>query len=300
MIRGSIFVCTLPLLIFFQITPLIAINKRPISEHSLGTLVSSSDLVIQGEIIDVEVKKMNMHEVWGGPPRGGPKAIITEFVIRIERVLAGEYEGETISVILREGKTESEFAKIGGYEIITPSKGDDVIVGLWHNNYGYNRLIISFRDLFLKFEGNDYIPYEKSIYLNFDNPLGLIEKRGKERKFEELYKHAEVVCIGSLEDNNTSERKLVLRLEEVLKGDVNQPKITIDYSTGYTIDYDEIGFRLLFFLEKKENIFRIFTGVNGIYPIRDGKLIRRNKSPLNTNLSKLKKDIKVWGKIRKY
>ncbi len=169
-----------------------------------------------------------------------------------------------------------------------------MIVSLHHNYYGHNRYIVKWRYAFFKIEGESLVPYDITQTLAVENPMEIIERKAQERKLPYLYKSADLICTGYLVENKIDEDRLVLRLDEILKGTEDDELITIDYSNQYGIDKNEKGTKWLFFLKKHGSEYRLFGRMNGFYLIEKGKLLRSFRSPIWNNIKSFKEEIKLF------
>ena len=293
------------LILLILISPLAQSNDRiRISRIDIESYVLNEDIVIQGQIIAVEAKLMDKSKVLGGSIKDRGEWIVTELIIQIDRVITGEYEGATINAILIGGEYQGRTALTAGYSRKNPKVGENVIIFLSYNMFGYGNYILAIDEAFFKIVGDDLVPYVEQAYLDVDNPLEIIEKRAKARTFEEMYKTADLICVGNVKDvrdvysfmrTGKLMGKFIVEIEETLKGEADNPEITIDAS-NFTPGFisKQIGNRVLLFLKKWGSNFKTIEGRNGYYTLKEGKLFKGNIAPILTTLEGLKESVEKW------
>jgi len=277
--------------------PLQAEGARPIGERYLKKIVEFADLIIEGVIIDKESKLVDLSEISNINTSSHPSDwVVTELTIEIERLIAGEYDDKIIKMILKEGEYQGLKSHTGGYELLNPEISDRIIVGLVHNAYQSNNYTLFYRVAFFKVDNDcDLVPYMKEAYIDVDNPLEIIEREAKERSFEEMYRNADLVCIGEVTYSNEAYRKQKVNVQEILKGELEKPEITIDGANLFKSYYKkEPGYRVLLFLAKKDDEYITLAGINGYYAIENDALIRSHHTSLKASLTGMKEKMNKW------
>ena len=242
------------------------------------------DLVIQGTISNVEVKRIPFDGICGIKMTDG-RTIATEMTIRIDKVISGEYDKSDIVAYLCEGRIGNSAVVIDNMSTPEPRVGDEVLIGLSYNIEGNNKYIVHWHEAFFEIADGQLIPYKSEYYVQSDKPMEVLEQSARKRDFSYLYKQAEIVCVGRLVDNDGTNQKATIAVDDYLKGKTSDSTLTIDYSNGYDMRLRDTGIHLLLFLGRKGTNYQLSGGMNGIYSIQDGKLTR-DSLPLVTNLSK--------------
>jgi len=284
------FVVAIFVIVMLHSNPMLAGKEVNIKQSWLEGMTSCSDIIVKGRIVNVEVKYIPWHEVFLGIPKSDAVAIITELTISIDKVITGEYDKETIKAVLKEGKIGNTEMVADNQEPLNPQVGDSIIVALQHNKYGYDRYILTPRYGLFKIINDSIFPYDNTYTLGVDDPLSIMEHSAKQRTFEALYDSSDVVCVGKVISNDMNNTKIVFDIDEVLKGEIEQSRITIEYK--YILTQARDGMRLLIFLRRQGSTYSNIAGENGVYLIdNDGRLIRGFRSIMLTTLTNLKTDM---------
>ena len=288
-------------LVLFIGTSTHAQTKSPITEEDLGSFIQNLPLVFRGIVTAVEVKPVDA-SVLLGPGKGGQR-IATEVTIRIEKVLAGEYGSKEIQILLQEGKLGNLSYQSADFAPMKVSVGDPILAGIVPNTMGSGYNVVTNRRTLFKIVGQDLVPYQQEYYLAADKPFEIIAKKAKERETAELYKAADLVCIGivaKLIDPTKPSRRMVVSIGEFLKGTAEGRKITVDVSDVYQpFMSQKPGYSVLLFLRKNGAEYRPVAGVNGYYVIHGDSLSRGHNTPMRTGVSELKVRIKSLEEVEK-
>lgn len=275
----------------------IAQEKRSISQEFFEFMIQNSPLVFQGEITKVECKLMAQKDLGG--LSNTSQIAVTQVTMKIEKIIAGEYDSDEIQIIVGEGRTERLVSITAG---LTPMKfnvGDHAIVAFKLNSQGTGYNILEDHEIF-RLEGTKLIPYREEYSLAVDNPLGVLARKAKKREMPEIFKASDLICTGTVTkligyDSPPSSRRLMVSIDETLKGEAEESEISVDMSKVFLPSAAQApGFRVMLFLKKGSSGYRPVAGVNGFYAM-DGEILTRGHStPVKMTASQLKSNIKMW------
>jgi len=280
----------------------IAQQKRPISQESFEWTIEIEPLVFQGMVTKVEVILITPKEVFGV---GNTTAQIpvTEVTMKIEKIIAGEYDGDAIRIILPEGETEKASGGPAGVARMKVNVGDHAVVAFTLDSQGTGLNVLDRDERFFRMEGTELIPYRQELYLAVDKPLEVMAKKAKEREITEVFKASDLICTGTvtqLIDWDSRSRKLLVSIDETLKGKAEESEICVDLSNVFLPSKIQApGFRVMLFLKKDNSGYRPVAGVNGYYVMDGERLTRGHSTPVRMTASQLKCAIKKWKKAER-
>jgi len=273
-------------------------QKEPISQESFEFMIQNAPLIFQGEITKVECKLMTQRDL-GGPSNTSQLAV-TELTMKIEKILAGEYDRDEIQIIVEEGKTERLLTATAGYAMMKFNVGDHAIVALRLNSQGTGYNILDYDLRIFRLEGTKLIPYREEYYLAVDKPLEVMERKAEEREMPEIVKASDLICTGTVTkligyDCPPRSRRVIVAIDETLKGKAEESEISVDMSRVFLPSTVQMpGFRVMLFLKKGSSGYKPVAGVNGFYAM-DGEILTRGHStPLKMTVSELKSNINMW------
>lgn len=276
-------------------------TKSPISGEELGALIQNLPLVFRGIVTAVEVKSVDASVLLGPGKRG--ERIATEVTIRIEKVLAGEYGSKEIMILLQEGKLGNLSYQSADFAPMKVAAGDPILAAIVPNTVGSGYNIVTNRRTLFKIVGEDLVPYQQEYYLAADKPFEIIAKKAMERETAELYKTADLICIGTvarLIDPMKPARWLVVSIGEFLKGAAEEREITVDVSdVCQPFASQKPGYSVLLFLRRSGAEYRPVAGVNGYYVIRGDSLSRGHTTPMRMGMNDLKNKITALQEAEK-
>jgi len=290
------------IIVFSLLNPLLnGAEKRPISKYWLEMFILNSDLIIKGEIIAIEARLMDANLVYQS--RINHDMVVTELTIQIEKVIAGEYEGDTIKAILKEGELNGRKSMRADHALLNPKEGESIIIALGYNIYGNNLYILHHRNAFFKIEGDSLLPYEKESFLDVSNPLEVIEAKAEERQFNNMYRAADLICLGFVKEiyfPTQLSAQFKVGIKEIFKGPTDLFELTVDGSNiRWVFKEGETDYQVLLFLQKDKDVYKTVAGINGYYTVENNKLIRIRHAPLRTNLTDLKSQFNIWKALKK-
>jgi hypothetical protein len=298
------------LLLMMLLTALVAFpsltqEKREITQKSLEWNVQNLDWIIQGQITDAQPKYMTTKELFGvGSDKN--EMVVTEITMRVEKVIAGEYEANDLVFIIEEGKLDGLISGIADEPLMQVNVGDSAIVGLWANLRGTSHnihKILDNRDAFFKIKGGKLIPYPPNRYLSLSNPLKVIKDKARKREMKSVFDYADLVCLGTVTyvtGWDMRSPKLVIKIAETLKGSSDKSEITVDVTnTSRSFENKRPGYQVLLFLKRTGQEYIPVEGVNGYYVVEGEKITRGHTLPPHTNMSQIKSKISVWKEEQK-
>jgi len=290
------------LLMALVASPGSAQEKQEITQADLEWIVQNLDLIIRGQVTDVEEKLVAPIAVYGHGSNE-PNMVITEVTMRISDVLAGSYTGNEIKFILEEGELNELRTFSADYAPMHVKVGDSGIVGIAPNTRGTEYNILNNRKAFFKIDGTNLIPYQEEYRLEVDEPLEIIEKKAKERHLSEIFRAADLVCLGTvtrLLDPGSPDLEISVSIDEILKGTSKKSIIEVDVSdVNRSFKRKQPGFQALLFLKKTGSGYKTVAGVNGYYVLKGEKLYRGFTQPFSFGISELKRKIEVWKEIER-
>jgi hypothetical protein len=269
--------------------------QRGMSQQSFESMIELAPVIVQGVVARVEAKLVAAKEV-SGPGTGEAQIPITEVTMRIEKVIAGEYDSDEIVIVLQEGKAGGFTSVNAGWQLMKVNVGDRAVVALELNSRGTGLNVLDRPSRFFRVEGTDLVQYRGDARVAFDKPLEVMAKKAKERQMPEVVKASDLICTGTvirLIDRNLPTRRFVVLIDETLKGKAEQPEITVDMSGVYLSSETQTpGFRVLFFLKKEGSGYRPVAGVNGYYEMHGEKLTRGHGTPVKMTATQFRGNIK--------
>lgn len=274
--------------------------KQDITQSYLEWIVRNLDLVIQGQIKNIEEKYIARRELYG---RGSdePNMIITEIMIQIEKVIAGTYLDDEIAIILTEGEINGVRSVMADYSPMQAKVGDQVLVCIELNARGTGHHIIKHRRAFFRLDGDNLVPYQREYRLAVDKPMEVIANKAKERELPQIFKAADLICIGTvtrLIDPASARKEINVSVDEILKGTEEESSISVDVAeVNRSFKHQRPGFHVLLFLKRDNYGYKTVEGVNGYYVVKGDLLYRGITQPMNFGVSELKGNIKVWKEI---
>jgi hypothetical protein len=275
-------------------------QKRPISREDFEQMIQIEPLILQGMVTSVEVKLVTPKEVYGEADNNTTVQIaVTEVTMKIEKIIAGEYDSNEIMIILQEGKTKTSASYVAGYPPLRVNVGDDAIVAFRPDSRGTGLNVLDGSPwTFFRVEGTKLIPYREDLYLAVDSPLEVLAKKAKERELPEVVKASDLICTGTvtkLIDLRSPTRRFAVSIGETLKGKAQQSEITVDMSGVFlSSKIKEPGFQVMLFLKKESSGYRPVAGVNGYYEMHGERLTRGHSVPVRMSVNQLKSDIRMW------
>lgn len=275
----------------------IAQQKRPISQQAFERMIEIEPLVLQGEVEKVEVKLITPRELYGST-NNTVQIPVTEVTMKIEKIIAGEYEGDEIVIVLPEGKTEKIVGGPVGCAPLKVNVGDHAIVAFKLDSEGTGLNVLDNYGGFFRLEGTKLVPYAEGRYLDVDKPLEVMAKKAKERELPEVFKASDLICTATvtrLIDLHSPSRRFVVSIDETLKGRAEQSEITVDMSGIFLSSKIQApGFRVMLFLKKDTSGYRPVAGVNGYYEMDGERITRGHSTSVKMTVSQLKSKIKTW------
>lgn len=292
----------LGLILVIMVNPSIAAQeKTPITEKGLEWRVQNRPWLIQGRVVKVETKLMDGEELTGLKNARGRQLPGTEITLEIEKVITGDYDGSEICILLAEGTVGGITGYAAGYAPMKIAAGDDAIVAIVPDAMRVGCYVLWDISDFFKIDGTHLVPYRTEYCVTADNPLEVIARKAKERQMPELFKAADVVFLGTVKkliDPGSPSRKIVVSVDNPLKGTMKKSEVTVDVSELYQpFARQKPGYKVLLFLKKDDSGFRPVAGINGYYVVRDDKLSRGVDVPLRVTLTQLKGNIKTWKEV---
>jgi len=284
-------------------TSLLAQDRRPITRAILEGMTQDLPWIVQGQVINVEAKLYNRSDLNAQMvKRDTMKLPATEVTVKVERMIAGEYDGNELQFILRcQGQAGGLRVKCPDFSPVKVKVGDRVIVGIMPNMSGLRYNILGDPSRFFKLEGVNLIPYQEEYYLAMDNPLDVIAKKAKEREMPALFQAADLICTGSvteLIDPEKPSKKLVVTADELLKGSVEGAEVSVHVSdVAESFEHKKPGYRALLFLKKSGCSYKPVAGINGYYVIEGDKLLRGHTLPMRTTLRQVRDSIESWKNV---
>lgn len=272
-------------------------QKRPISQKSFEWMIEIEPLVFQGEVTKVEVILITPKQLY--PEANSSVQIpVTEVTIKIEKIIAGDYDGDEIVIVLPEGETERATGGPAGRSRMKVNIGDHAIVAFKLDSQGTGLNIMDRDERFYRVEGTELIPYREELYLDVDKPLEVMATKAKEREMSEVFRTSNLICTGTvtkLIDLDSPSRKLVVSIDETLKGKAEQSEITVDMSNIFLPStLQSPGFRVMLFLKKGGSGYMPVAGINGYYLIDGERVTRGHSTPVKMTASQFKSNIEMW------
>jgi|WetSurMetagenome_2_1015567.scaffolds.fasta_scaffold27060_2 hypothetical protein len=276
-------------------------QKRPISKETFERMIQNQPLILEGNITEVNVRLMTPKELGG---RNSTVHIaVTEVIMKIRKIVAGEYDGDEIRIVLPEGKTKDITTGPADYGIMKFNVGDHAVVALKLNSEGSGVNILDRGERIFRVEGSSLIPYREELYLAVDKPLEVMAKKAKERELPEIFKASDLVCTGTvteLRDLDSPLRRFIVSIDETLKGKAEKSEIAVEMSDIFLPSKLQApGFRVMLFLKKQGTGYRPVAGVNGYYVMDGERLTRGHSTPVKTTASQLKSTIKMWKEVER-
>jgi hypothetical protein len=281
----------------------VAQQKHPITQEDLEWMMRIEPLIIQGMITKVEVILITPKELYGVRNSTGHMPV-TEVTMKIEKVIAGEYDGDEIVIVLPEGETEEVSGGPAGLSRMKVNVGERAIVAfkLDSQGTGLNVLDAPSDSRFFRMEGTKLIPYREDLYLAVDNPLEVMAKKADERrikeKMKEMSKASDLICTGTVTKPakmDSLSGKWIVSIDETLKGTAEKSEITVDMpDLILTSKLDAPGFRVMLFLKKDDSGYRAVSGFNGCCIMDGERLTSGQGAPVSMSASELKYYIDFW------
>ena len=116
-----------------------------------------------------------------------------------------------------------------------------------------------------------------------------------ERRFSYLFGNADIVCTGTIIENDRKAFAATLSLDSLLKGALPHDPFTMNYKAGFDVS-SKAGAKLLLFLKETTSGIRLFSGPNSIYEIDGNRLLRSRRLPLITTLDEIQ-GLRMPGQI---
>jgi hypothetical protein len=281
----------------------IAQQRRPISQEIFEWIIQNEPLVFRGEVTKVDVKLVTPREL--GAMNNTVKIPVTEVTMKIEKVIAGDYESDEIQIIVGEGKLGNLTGTTAGFAIMEFNVGDHAIVALRLNSQGTGYNILDDDEAIFRVEGTKLIPYRKEYSLEVDKPLEIMAKKAREREMPEIIKASDLICTGTVAklidmDSRFSSRRLIVSINETLKGTAEKSEISVNMSNVFLPSTVQApGFRVMLFLKKDGSGYRPVAGVNGYYAMDGERLARGHITPVKLTASQLKSTVKNWKEAQR-
>jgi len=175
------------MLLMYADAAVMAKQKRPISQESFEWMIEIEPLIFQALVIKVEVILVTPKQLYG-LINDTVQLPVTEVTMKIEKIIAGEYEGDEIVIVLPEGRTERATWQRAGRSRMTVNVGDQAIVAFELDSWGTGINILDPEGRFFRVEGAELVPYREEFYLDVDKPLEVMEKKAKEREKSRVIK----------------------------------------------------------------------------------------------------------------
>jgi len=268
-------------------------------------MILDAPLVLQGKVTKVEVRLMTPKELFGGG-RDDIQAAATEVTMKVEKIIAGNYDGDKIRIFLMQGKTKHVNSYSAGRAPMKVNVGDHAVVAVEPNSRGTGLNVLDQDWRFFRVEGTKLVPYREEFYLAVDRPFEVMARDAKARERQEMhemqerleiFKASDLVCMATVIrviDPDSSSRRLVASIDETLKGKAEQSEITVDMSgILFPGELQDPGRRVMLFLERDGSGYKPATGINGYY-VMDGERIKG--APFQMSVSQLKSAIMKWKK----
>jgi hypothetical protein len=288
------------LLIMFVGSAAIAQQKYPISQESFEWTIEIEPLVFQGMVTKVEVILITPKEVFG-VGNSTAQIPVTEVTMNIEKIIAGEYDGDEIVIVLPEGETEKVSGGPAGVSRMKVNVGDHAIVAFTLDSQGTGLNVLDRDERFFRVEGRKLIPYREELYLAVDKPLEVMAKKAKEREMPEVFKASDLICTGTvtkLIDLGSPSRRFIVSIDETLKGKAEGSEVTIDMSNVFLPSkLRDPGFRVMLFLKKDGVRYKPVAGVNGYYVMDGERITRGHSTPVKMTAGQFKSNIKIWKEV---
>lgn len=284
------------------ISPGLSQERREISQTDLEWIVQNLDLIVQGQIADMEEKLVSPVSLYGhGSDEAG--MVITEITIQISEVLAGNYSSDKIKITLEEGELNELKTVSADFYPMDVKIGDIVIAGIVPNTRGTDYNILRHRRAFFKLEGKKLTPYQSEYHLVAEKPLETIREKARARQLPIVSKTADLICTGTvtrLIDPSSPVKEILVRIDETLKGTSEEPTITVNVEdVNRSFNNKKPGFHVMLFLKKSGAGYKTVEGVNGYYVIKGDKLCRGFDRPFKYNAAELKQNVKVWKEVER-
>ena len=279
----------------------IAQQKHPITQEDLEWMMRIAPLVFQGLVTKVEVILITPKQLYAGA-RSTVQMPVTEVTMRIEKIIAGEYDGDEIVIVLPEGETEKGYGGPAGVARMKVNVGDHAIVAFKPDSEGTGLNLMDRDGRFFRVEGTQLIPYREELYLAVDKPLEIMARKGEERrmkeKMRETSKASDLICTGTVTkmvDLNSLPGKWIVSIDETLKGTAEKSEITVDMpDLVLPSELEASGFRAVLFLKKDGSGYRPVSGFDGCC-IMDGEdLTNGHGTAVSMSASELKYYIDFW------
>jgi hypothetical protein len=286
------------LLLTFVGSGAVAQQRRPISQEVFEWMIQNEPLVFQGEIARVEVKLMTPKELGG--MNSTVQMPVTEVTMKVEKIIAGEYDSDEIQIIVGEGKKGNLTARTAGFAIMEFNIGDHAIVAFRLNSQGTGCNILDDDEKIFRVKDTKLIPYREEYSLEVDKPLEVMARKAKEREMPEIFKASDLICTGTVKklidmDPPSNSRRLIVSIDESLKGAAEKSDISVNMSNIFLPSTVRApGFRVMLFLKRDSAGYRPVAGVNGYYAMDGESLMRGHITPVKLTASQLKSKIKMW------
>ena len=267
-------------------------HSMEISEDSIRRMVLYLDLVAEGDIVSVNSIRLPSEEVFGNSNMG-VYSIVTELQINIKNIIAGEYTGKELTAYLLEGRIGNEETMKGGNPVPDIVVGDHIIIGLHHNIRGNNRYFLVEDHLIFKVEGNNLLPYEEEYTVNIANPIHLMCSVAAQREYKHMIIKADYICVGLLKELNRDSGVAVFSILENIKGIFVSEELIVHYEHNVAIEFKKLNDTLLIFLSNDNGNYKLLDGINSVYLINNGRLIR-NRTTLSTTLKQVKSEFQIY------
>ena len=226
---------------------------------SLFTLMGLySDLVVQGRILSAQITKVDAGPYLHPVDSHGQVGVI-EVLLKVTRVLAGEYSDSTIAAIVRQGKI-GDVMTTGrdlGFEKL--HAGDEVIIGLNYAHTSRDLYMLDSPQFFLKIVDSHVALYSDKYLLQSSDPIAVIEAAARKRDIAYVYRGAEIVCLATLVENDEHSMSLTLTVDRVIKGSVPSRSITLDYNHDFAM-WHMVGPKMLLFSQKSRRRLQALRG----------------------------------------
>lgn len=275
--------------------------SQDITKSDLEWIVRNLDLIIEGQVIDVETKlvaPMSFH----GHGSADPCMVITEVTIQISDLLAGEHEDNQIKIALEEGRRGELETLSADFSPMDVKIGDNIIVGIVPNTKGTGYNILRHRTAFFKVEDMNLTPYQEEYSVTAKEPIKIIRNKARARQLPEISKTADLICTGTvirLIDPSSPRKEIQVKIDEIYKGYSKESIVTVDViDVNRSFKRKNPGFQVFLFLNETRYGYKTVEGVNGYYVVDGDRLNRGFVQPFSHSFTELKRNVKAWKEIK--